>query len=192
MSRFGGHFVQGHVDATGYIEELRAKWNHHPHLEIAKLDMTAGVDFEQLRRFAPESVVFLNVLEHIEDDAAALRELHRKLVPGGRLLVYVPAFQVLYTSMDRKVGHLRRYTRATLIAAVTAAGFAVEHSRYADSLGFFATLVFKLFGNARGTLDRHGIRLYDRRVFPLSRALDALVSPLFGKNVLLVAVKPTT
>ena len=65
----------------------------------------------------------LNVLEHIEDDAAALRSLHAKLTDGGKLLIYVPAFPVLYTSMDAKVGHVRRYTRDTLMTRVTAAGF---------------------------------------------------------------------
>src|SRR5690242_20733525 len=68
----------------------------------------------------------LNVLEHIEDDAAALRSLYEKLTPTGKLLIYVPAFQVLYTSMDAKVGHIRRYTRHTLVQRVSAAGFHIE------------------------------------------------------------------
>ncbi len=53
----------------------------------------------------------LNVLEHIADDAASIRELARRIRPGGRLLLYLPAFDLLYSSMDRKVGHYRRYTR---------------------------------------------------------------------------------
>lgn len=134
----------------------------------------------------------LNVLEHIDDDVGALRELRRKLAPGGRLLVYVPAFPALFTSMDRKVGHVRRYTHDTLVTSVRAAGFRIEDVRYADSLGFIATLAFKLVGNDRGELDRRAIRLYDKIGFPLSRALDTLVSPLFGKNVVLVASNPDT
>jgi len=129
----------------------------------------------------------LNVLEHIHDDVQALRQLRSKLVPGGRLLIYVPAFPVLFTRMDAKVGHVRRYTRRTLRDCVSSAGFTVEAIRYADSLGFLATLVFKLIARGDGELDRRAVRLYDRLVFPLSRALDVLTHRWFDKNLMLLA-----
>ncbi|HYD80941.1 MAG TPA: class I SAM-dependent methyltransferase [Paucimonas sp.] len=129
----------------------------------------------------------LNVLEHIEDDGAALRELRAKLKPDGKLLVYVPAFQVLYSSMDRKVGHFRRYTRRELTGKLRQAGFHVTTARYADSIGFFASLVFRFAGGDSGTLNRKALILYDRIVFPLSRLCDFLFSPFFGKNVVAVA-----
>jgi SAM-dependent methyltransferase len=129
----------------------------------------------------------LNVFEHIRDDVDALRTLRSKLVRGGLLLVYVPAFPLLFTSMDTKVGHVRRYTRATLLASVTAAGFAVERIEYADSLGFLATLAFKLLDNGRGDVNRRMLRLYDRFAFPVSRALDRAARRWFGKNLLLLA-----
>lgn len=131
----------------------------------------------------------LNVLEHIDDDAAALRSLHEKLRTGGRLLIYVPAFQLLYTSMDAKVGHVRRYTREMLVGRVRAAGFRVDRVAYADSLGFFATLLFKVIGNDTGTVSLSALKLYDRAVFPLSRALDLLARRWFGKNLLLICTK---
>src|SRR5262249_52266477 len=121
---------------------------------------------------------------------AALRVLRAKLASGARLLVYVPAFPILFTSMDRKVGHVRRYTRRTLRASVEAAGFAGDHVRYADPLGFLATLAFKVVGNDRGELDPRAIRLYDQLAFPVSRALDALTHRWFGKNLALIAHKP--
>jgi len=129
----------------------------------------------------------LNVFEHIRDDIDALRTLRSKLVRGGLLLVYVPAFPLLFTSMDTKVGHVRRYTRATLLASVTAAGFAVERIEYADSLGFLATLAFKLLDNGRGDVNRRMLRLYDRVAFPVSRAVDRVARRWFGKNLLLLA-----
>ena len=132
----------------------------------------------------------LNVLEHIDADVDALRTLSAKLVPGGRLLVYVPAFPVLFTSMDAKVGHVRRYTRATLRTALAAAGFEIRTLRYADSLGFPASLLFKAFDNGRGDVNRAMLRLYDRLAFPVSRALDRLTHRWFGKNLLALAVKP--
>jgi SAM-dependent methyltransferase len=132
-------------------------------------------------------VYSLNVLEHIDDDVAALRQLHAKLAPGGRLLIYVPAFPVLYTSMDRKVGHVRRYTRATLLAATDAAGFATERVAYVDSLGFFATLLFRALGDRGGEINPRALRLYDRAIFPMSRLLDFAAGRWIGKNLLLIA-----
>jgi SAM-dependent methyltransferase len=131
----------------------------------------------------------LNVLEHIEDDAAALRSLHAKLRDGGRLLIYVPAFPVLYTSMDTRVGHVRRYTRQTLTRGVAAAGFRIERVAYADSLGFFATLMFKATGNEDGNVSVGALKLYDRLIFPISRVLDLAAQRWFGKNLLLVCTK---
>ena len=129
----------------------------------------------------------LNVLEHIPDDVAALRQLRAKLAAGGTLLVYVPAFPVLYTGMDAKVGHVRRYTRSSLTAAVRAAGFTIERCAYVDSLGFFATLLFKLVGDSSGNINRTALRLYDRAIFPLSRLIDTVTRRWFGKNLLLIA-----
>lgn len=133
----------------------------------------------------------LNVLEHIDDDGAALRGLYAKLKQGGRLLIYVPAFPVLYTSMDAKVGHVRRYTRSSLITPVSAAGFHIDRVAYADSLGFFATLAFKLSGNKRGNVSLGALKLYDRVVFPISRALDLISHRWLGKNLLLICTKRT-
>lgn len=129
----------------------------------------------------------LNVLEHIEDDLATIRALGDRLVRGGRLVVYVPAFQSLYTSMDRKVGHVRRYRRADLRAKVETAGLTVLRSEYVDSLGFAATLAFRAFGSKSGEIDRDAVRAYDRYAFPLSRRLDRALNRVVGKNVLLVA-----
>jgi SAM-dependent methyltransferase len=133
----------------------------------------------------------LNVLEHIDDDRGALSGLYTRLKPGGRLLVYVPAFQVLYGPMDRKVGHLRRYRRRDLARRIREAGFNIEKSRYADSLGFFAALAFRMLkGDSTGELNPAHIRLYDRCAFPLSLGLDMACWPFFGKNVLVVASRP--
>jgi hypothetical protein len=129
-------------------------------------------------------------LEHIEADVEALRALRTRLVPGGRLFVYVPAFPVLFTSMDAKVRHVRRYTRTTLRASLDGAGFDIRTIRYADSLGFAATLLFKAFDDGRGDVNRRLLRFYDRLAFPVSRALDTLTHRWFGKNLLALAIKP--
>lgn len=132
----------------------------------------------------------LNVLEHIDDDQAALEMLFDCLSPGGRLYVYVPAFQILYSAMDRRVGHLRRYRLGQLRERCRGAGFEVEAGAYADSLGFVASIVLRLLGPKDGALDPRSVRIFDRYVFPLSRILDGICRPYFGKNVWLQLRRP--
>lgn len=161
--------------------ELRAS------LQQAGLDVVARL--EDVREGSIDYAYTLNVLEHIEDDAEALRQLFRCLRPGGRLLVYVPAFAVLYSQMDRHVGHFRRYRRRTLVESLRASGFDVSSARYVDSLGFFATLVYKLIGSRSGRIGAGSVSFYDSMVFPLSRVVDTLTFGSFGKNLAVVATK---
>jgi SAM-dependent methyltransferase len=154
------------------------------------LEVATGLDDLEPASF--DFIYSLNVLEHIEDDDAALRALHVVLKPGGRLLIYVPAFQLLFTSMDRKVGHFRRYRKADLVRQIRAAGYIIDTSRYVDSVGFAATLAFRAIGNSSGELNRSQIRWYDRFVLPVSLALDRVFAPFFGKNLLVVARRPAT
>jgi SAM-dependent methyltransferase len=132
------------------------------------------------------SVYSLNVLEHIEDDAAALRDLFSATEPGGRLIAYVPAFPVLFSAMDREVGHFRRYRKRGLTALVTDAGFRVTGCRYVDSLGFPAALAYRCVSRT-GRLNPRSVARYDRVVFPLSRAVDRMAARWIGKNLLLEA-----
>lgn len=137
-----------------------------------------------------DAVYSLNVLEHIDDDLAALSELRRCLKPGGRLLIYVPAFTILFSAMDRRVGHLRRYRRGQLLGRLEQAGFEVLRGRYADSFGFFAALAYRLGGDKGGGINPNALVIYDRLVFPVSCGLDFLTGRVFGKNVWALARRP--
>jgi SAM-dependent methyltransferase len=170
------------VTAVELDEDLRA--------HLARLGLRAVARAAELPAASFDYAYTLNVLEHITEDVAALRELRVALKPGARLLVYVPAFPVLYSSMDAKVGHVRRYKRDTLARSVAAAGFTIERVEYADSIGFFATLAFRLTDRGTGEIDPRMLKLYDRVVFPVSRALDRVSRRWFGKNLVLVARNP--
>lgn len=144
---------------------------------------------ESLSSISDESVTYVisfNVLEHIENDEQILNCLHSKLKPGGKILLYVPAFPALWTWMDTRVGHCRRYKRRELCRKLERSGFDVERSYYVDCLGFFVTLLFKCFGNRSGNLNLPLLKIYDRIVFPISTALDCFFKPFFGKNLLIV------
>ena len=154
---------------------------------IAKHGLTAHADLTSIGDGTIDFAYTYNVLEHIEDDRAALAELARKIRRAGKLLVYVPAFGVLYTSMDRKVGHVRRYRTGDLVRKVKDVGLVVREAEYVDSLGFVATLAYRALGSDSGEINRSALRAYDRFVFPVSRIVDLAARHLFGKNVLLVA-----
>jgi len=130
-----------------------------------------------------------NVLEHIEDDAAALREIRRVLCDGGKLVVYLPAFQSIYTAVDAAIGHYRRYDARMIAKRIADAGLHVECCYYADILGFVVSWVFKRISNRVATVNVRTLRLYDRVIFPVSRAIERLWRPPFGKNVVAVAVR---
>jgi SAM-dependent methyltransferase len=132
----------------------------------------------------------LNVLEHVEDDAACVSSWLAKLKPGAPLLLYVPAFMVLYSDMDRHVGHFRRYRRTELTSLLRQAGFHIQRDTYVDSLGFFASLALRFSSHSGGVLDPGTVRTYDRLGFPASRLLDRVAGPFFGKNVLVRAIRP--
>lgn len=128
----------------------------------------------------------LNVLEHIDDDGAILRELRRCLRPGGRVLIFVPAFPLLYGAMDRQVGHVRRYRKLELGEKLSAAGFSVERLVYFDSLGFMAALAHRLLAR-NGAISPNSVAWYDRWIFPLSARMDKVLNRLIGKNLIAVA-----
>ncbi|MDR1102300.1 MAG: class I SAM-dependent methyltransferase [Tannerella sp.] len=136
-------------------------------------------------------VYAFNVLEHIADDGQALVEWSAKLKPGAGngLLIYVPAFEILFSSMDQQVGHFRRYRKKELTAKIRQAGLVpAGKARYADCLGFLAAFIYKL-ADKSGNLNRNSLIFYDRYCFPLSKIGDLFFRKLFGKNVFIIAEK---
>lgn len=156
---------------------------------ISRLEIPVVNSIEDIPDNSVDYIYSLNVLEHIEEDARVLSELSRCLTPAGKMLIYVPAMQFLFSSMDRKVGHYRRYSRGSLTQVVTRAGFNVKRSKYADSLGVLATLLYKLSNNQSGSINKAAVIAYDRIAFPISRLLDILFGRIIGKNVYAVLEK---
>jgi SAM-dependent methyltransferase len=136
----------------------------------------------------PDSIVYVNVLEHIEDDAMELKAIHDALIPGGRVCIFVPALQTLMGSIDRELGHFRRYSRSELENKCTAAGFRVRLLMYFDAFGvapwWFMNRVVK-----SKNLSEHGVRFYDKYVVPVGQWAEGLISPPIGKNLIFVGEK---
>ena len=131
-----------------------------------------------------------NVLEHVPDDLAALKQLRTKLRQGSNIAIFVPAFMCLYSDFDSAMGHYRRYSKAELLGKLEAARFKVLECRFVDSIGFFAWLSLKMRRRKSGLGSATSLQLYDRYIYPVSRLLDGLgLKYVFGKNLLVIAQK---
>ena len=134
-----------------------------------------------------DSVVYMNVLEHIEDDRNELELARERLVEGGHFLAYVPALPALYGPFDKRFGHFRRYTKSVLRELALDAGFDIEHLAYRDFVGtapwWFRSKILKT-----DSLHPVAVQLYDRLI-PIVKAIDKLTGPPIGKNLVLAARK---
>jgi 2-polyprenyl-3-methyl-5-hydroxy-6-metoxy-1,4-benzoquinol methylase len=159
---------------------------------LQKSGVTVVTKLSSIRNESLDMIYTFNVLEHIPDDGATLQELANKLKPSGILLIYVPAFMVLYSSFDRDIGHLRRYRRRSLINLVNATGLRVIDAHYVDCIGFGVVLLLRALGLEKDILSQRKVKFYDRVLFPLSRICDIFFHHLVGKNIVLISVKDPT
>ncbi len=134
-----------------------------------------------------DALAYVNVLEHIENDRLALEHAHQTLKQDGHLLIFVPALKFLYSELDRKVGHFRRYTKQELVDVVSLAGFRIDEVKYFDVMGIIPWYI--AFVLLKQTTSGANVSLYDRVVVPLMRRIEGIVTPPIGKNLLLVARK---
>ena len=170
----------------GCLQALRRRFAGDPRVDVEEVDLDGRVTLAE----KVESVLAMNVLEHILDDVAALRALGRLLVPTGAVVLWVPAYPALFGDFDRLVGHHRRYTPASLRATVQAADLVPELLRPVNLLGGVAWWLAVRRGGA-GTASPRLVRSYDRLVVPVTRLLERRWSPPFGQSLLCVARRGT-
>ncbi len=133
------------------------------------------------------SAVFsFNVLEHIPDDAAAVATMARLVRPGGRVMLFVPAFDLLMSAYDRQVGHQRRYRALGLRRVLEGAGLSVERLHHVNAPGYLAWFVGMRLLKGRPK-DGPALRVWDRVVVPAARRLEARHAPPFGQSLFAVA-----
>jgi hypothetical protein len=138
------------------------------------------------------SIFTLDVLEHLPDDAAVLRQFHLALPTGGRLYIKVPALQWLYGPVDEASGHYRRYTRSSLRKAVEGAGFRIDKCRYMNLAGvapyFLKSRILKRGENFSRTFSLSQIKRI-QRMMPALRLIDRFCGPPLGLSVVCVATR---
>lgn len=182
------HLVDGRrVVATDVSEAclglLQKRFADLPNVTVRYADVR---DLDMSERF--DSVVMINVLEHIYDDAGTLRLLSDRLEPGGNCVIYVPAINSLYGRYDRAVGHYRRYSKRLLRAVADEAGLRPIELRYVNLLTIPAWLVLGLGGidcESETSMSR-SLDLWDKLAIPITRGVERHVSPPIGLNLLCV------
>jgi SAM-dependent methyltransferase len=170
------------------VERLRERYPNRSNLRASVCEPASGA-FADLVRFHPDSCVCLNVLEHIEDDGRALGAMASVLVPGGVIVLLVPAFPALYGPIDRNLSHYRRYRCNTLAALAQRTGLRIEKLHYVNAIGFFGwwinAHVFR-----RQAQSQSQIRVFDRCIVPWMSRLEAIARPPFGQSLFAVLRKP--
>jgi G:T/U-mismatch repair DNA glycosylase len=139
-------------------------------------------DLDPTLRF--DTILYLDVLEHIAEDRAELARASGHLTAGGNIVVLAPAHQFLFSAFDAAIGHYRRYDPAVL-CALTPDGCRLETFLMLDCAGFFASLANRLMLGAASPSPRQ-IAVWDKLLVPLSRRLDPLTGHKFGKTALAV------
>ena len=159
----------------------------HPRFDLRVCHLEE-CDTSELASHRFDTVFCVNVLEHIEDDVAALRTFRDVLVPGGRALIFVPAVQAAYGPLDAALGHHRRYSKPSLAKAFQDAGLEVVTLRYTNPIG----LLGWMYGAHVSKSTQHSptqIRLFETLVAPWALPLDRILPPPIGLSLVAVGRK---
>lgn len=158
------------------------------------IDLYSEEEIRNCIRWEPDTIISLNVLEHIERDVAALKWLHHYAKAGTRIAFLTPAHEALYGFMDKEAGHFRRYTRATLEMAFKAAGWKVDRSFYLNPIGGIGWLIRnRILTSQTCSLDSDEVNsdivFFDKYCVTPTKFLGWFTRAFFGQSVLVMGHK---
>jgi len=166
------------------VAHLRRRFAGHPGVVALQMD-AADPALVQLARYDLDTIVCMNVLEHVADDVAALRHMFAALRTGGRLVLLAPAFLFLFGTVDRSLQHHRRYTRRALLPKVQQAGFCVERSFYMNLVGMVGWFVNNRVVK-RVEESPQQILFFDRFMAPVAERIERIIPPPVGLSLIAV------
>lgn len=134
-----------------------------------------------------DSAMYINVLEHIEDDIEEMKNVYSVLKPGGHILTFSPAMNFLMSDFDRSIGHFRRYSLGEMKSKMKAAGFEIVQAYYMDSIGIIPWFLF--FTLMKKKLNSKSADIYDKFVIPTLKAIEPNSILPFGKNIMVIGRK---
>lgn len=166
-----------------YVNSLRSKFEGFKNrVFFHKLDLECKGDYDAVGYNRFDTIIALNVIEHVRDDGFVFRQFHRLLRKGGMLVVLVPSYKFLYNAIDESIGHHRRYTKKELHAMVQNSAFLVERIHYFNMAG---VLGWYINGNLfrKAALDTHAFAIFDRLV-PVWKAIDTISLRRIGLSMI--------
>lgn len=170
----------------GYIKTIKDAFKNIANFKAFKYDISSP-EVRELKQERFDTIICLNVLEHIEKDRTALENMYYLLQEGGYLCLVVPAFQSIFGEMDKTDNHYRRYTKKQILEKVEKTGFNVINTKYINTLGFFGwwfngKIMKKRFIPFRQTL------LFDK-IVPMISFVEGFLNLPFGQSLVLIAKK---
>ena len=172
------------------VEYMQNRFKLFPHFHAMQMDFNLADVRTRLISWNFDTIICLNVLEHLEDDLLAVQNMRELLSKsGGFLLLMVPAHEWLYGSLDRQAGHYRRYNRQELYRIINQASFDIVEIRNFNMLGIFPWWVHTHF--LKSSLEKTGlnaqIRVFDRYLVPLLQRIETRVKAPVGLSIIAVA-----
>ncbi|HKE28874.1 MAG TPA: class I SAM-dependent methyltransferase [Bryobacteraceae bacterium] len=181
-------FVVGIDVEPACVHNHRQRFRGRANVTSEYLDVLSP-EFLELRRYQPQSIACLNVLEHVKDDALALQHMNAVLPAGGTAVLIVPAFKALYGPIDEHLGHYRRYTKRSLTQVAQTAGFEVRILRFLNSVGFFGWWCnAKILKKTEQSSAQ--IKIFDSLLVPILSRTERWIEPPVGQSLFTVLVKP--
>ncbi|MBA3260740.1 MAG: class I SAM-dependent methyltransferase [Gemmatimonadales bacterium] len=171
---------------SGYLQILRRRFAAKAHVAVEQLELPDSHAADRFQGYGLDTIVALNVIEHVQDDLGALRTIRTLIPSGGRFIMLVPALPVLHGTLDQELGHFRRYTSSVLRDRLAQAGFLVQRVFYFNIVGalgwWFNARVLR-----RPHLAAVQVRCFDALV-PFLQVEDHFKLP-FGQSVISIATR---
>ncbi|MBX9786550.1 MAG: class I SAM-dependent methyltransferase [Alphaproteobacteria bacterium] len=167
---------------------------NYPDNQYVCADLSSKTFTKEITQHRFNSILCLNVLEHIEDHEKALKNMLNVLTPSGHILLFVPAFQALYTDLDRLAGHYRRYTIKDMTLLANKCGGSIVEWSYFNFLGGIGWWInrFMSHKSLNDPSVNQQVRFFNKIVLPFSKLIQPLTKKFFGQSLYVILKKDVT
>ena len=163
------------------VNSLKSKFDEDKKIIVLNTDI-------HIQEKTFDTIMYMDVLEHIEDDKKEVNKALKHLNSGGNLIFFVPAYQFLYSDFDKSIGHIKRYNKQFFLSFKENENISIVELKYFDSIGFFFAVLNKLFNKNKKETIGFGIKIWDKLMF-LSRIMDLIFLNKFGKSLFCIMKK---
>lgn len=185
------NYINGHKQvisiepSTEGYEYMKEAFKDNNNISLINGDFNDKSVLDGLSGKDIDTVICLNVLEHIENDKKTISNINKCLKKGGKFILYVPALSIIYGTLDEALGHYRRYDKGTLEELLKSHGFRIIKSRYVNFIGAFSWFLYSRIKKSRIPAEKR-ILFYDKYIVPVVSVIESFISPPFGQSLLII------